>query len=995
MSLTFCGASVRGFSSSIGWNEQSSTMKISVIEDPDNGDFFNPVPVGTPIFFSYGAFRFYGLLQKWVKTNDVGGNPVYEMDCIDPRQLLEGAQIITGGYRGPVTVHNLFNAFGWWENLTGFGSSLSNDAGMPWYKIIQAITVMSNSLEGDYGTALSYRGVRYSLDLSEVPQPPNFYRLPSGTIGLMEAINLLCEDGGCDYFVELNEYTIKVRTVSRLTQPPLGAISALAESGYGSTLTKSSSGLEARLGSETTSAFVIGDQQKTLFFATGDSIQPFWGFDIDGRPILGLGSGVNHTMQLNASVVASIVGGFQYECSVLEMVLALASYESWASYMWKFKPGMAATIGVLGGFGGNNLLIQALRGKDMVRDGKQENIRAALAQTTATNNLHRSKAMYEFVLQYASDYLGKRFLVSIPETLTATEPETLKPIASQEPTDAGYLAEGATPLGLPLLMQDQFKTDDGRFVPFCLFSDLANCDLTRLQGEVAAGPFGLYMKVSVEQGVQGIVFTPNPAVIVTINNPIHELPLSGFGNADYVSRALGVTIPQLNGFQATGAGGNLNVRSRTVPRQPDFIAIPLKSNVLTYGPWFAEGAPGKVRVEIDNSLSPWQYGTYGFMNAAGAAKVTQAVTDTQYVESGTHEEVGPPRWSLGDLLQGNGPNITNIDVNYGPQGITTNYKMTTFTQRYGVFNKDTAKRLERTGRLQAEFRRNFRAATNKALAFQATAGAAYLGWLNNMPAALNKTSPHTVLMAESVSSPDASASGQKRVFVSSMTFDEATNSSGAHDDAIWQQTATMDLNGLFRPFSTNPNNTTMAKYTTPSGNIPGVTRERYDPFLIGNDIDILSSRQSPDALHQGRNPADATDTRALALRGPLVVSGWGWTIDQKYVPGDSNGNPSASGFVENTLKKSHLWKTGPVDLLWDERRGVWTAHDILIGKTSSVIPALGSGTVRIWNGTIDTGWDLTVSNWYQATLASGYRVAVGYTALPNKWYIISADCVAG
>lgn len=984
MAVTFCGASVRGFSSSIGWNEQSSTMKISLVEDPDNGDFFNPVPVGTPIFFSYGAFNFYGLLQKWVKSNNPGGNPTFELDCVDPRQILEGAQIITGGYRGPVTVNNLFNAFGWWENLTGFGSSLSNDAGMPWNKIIRAITVMSNSLEGDYGTALNYRGVRYSLDLSEVPQPPDFYRIPSGTIGLMEAINLLCEDGGCDYFVELNEYTIKVRTVSRLTQPELGAISALAESGYGTSLVSSSAGLEARLSSEPSSAFVIGDQQKTLYFAYGDAIQPFWGFDIDGNPILGSGSGINHTMQLNASAVASIVGGFQYECNVLEMLMALASYDSWASYMWKAKPAMAATIGVLGGFQAN-AIFQALRGKDMVKAKKLDIIKASLAATTANNNIHRSKAMYEFVLQYASDYMGKRFLVSIPFTSTAVEPETLRPIASQEPTDGGYLAEGATPLGLPLLMQDQFKTDDGRFQPFCLYSDLANCDLSRLTGEVAAGPFGLYMKVSVEQGVPGIVFTPAPAVIVTINNPIHELPLNGYGNADYVSQALGVTVNQLNNFQATGAGGSFGVRSRTIARQPDFIAIPLKSNVLTYGPWYAQGAPGKVRVEIDNSLNPWQYGGYAFMNAAGNAKVGQAITDTQYVESGEHEEVGAPQWGLGDLLQSNGPNITNISVSYGAQGVTTKYTMTTFTQRYGVFNKDTAKRLERTGRLQAEMRRNFRASANKALAFQATAGAAYLGWLNNMPASINKQSPHTVMVAELVDDPDSADT--KRPFASTMEPQEATSSCGAHDNTTWQRTAVMDLTGLVRPFSTNTSATTMSKYGTSGG--AGITRSAYNPFAAGNDIEYLSSRETPDDLHQKTNPADSNNTRAIALRGPLVVSGWGWTIDQQYVPGGPTGAPGPS-FVTGTLKKSHLWKTGPVDMLWDESRGVWTSHDILVGTTTMPILSGGSGEVQASDG----GWNVYVHNWFSTGVSGGVKVIAGYSVRANKWYVVAADCPA-
>jgi hypothetical protein len=66
----------------------------------------------------------------------------------------------------------------------------------------------------------------------------------------------VCEDGGCDFFVELRGFRIVVRTVSRAAQnPPLGVLSALAAA-YGATLVRSNAGLECR--NELTSAFLVG-----------------------------------------------------------------------------------------------------------------------------------------------------------------------------------------------------------------------------------------------------------------------------------------------------------------------------------------------------------------------------------------------------------------------------------------------------------------------------------------------------------------------------------------------------------------------------------------------------------------------------------------------------------------------------------------------------------------------------------------------------------------
>ncbi len=110
--------------------------------------------------------------------------------------------MILGGYSGAVNMPNLLNPYGWWE-AQGYGLSGTTRAGMPWSKIVVAVNALVNSSTyGPYGGPLNFRGVQYGVDLSQLPAAPAFYRLTgdSGT-SLLQAIQQVCQDAGCDFFV--------------------------------------------------------------------------------------------------------------------------------------------------------------------------------------------------------------------------------------------------------------------------------------------------------------------------------------------------------------------------------------------------------------------------------------------------------------------------------------------------------------------------------------------------------------------------------------------------------------------------------------------------------------------------------------------------------------------------------------------------------------------------------------------------------------------------
>ena len=154
----FLGSSVQSVSCSLGMNEQSSTLTVTLVDDPcvvpdsepakvyfprpgqyretrqpDPG-FLRPV-VGSPVYFRLGGepeegenfdpsnpdiFEFSGVIQSWNIDHSTNGNPVYTVQITDPRALLQQTQVIVSDYADKVfhssplpPMINIINAYGW------------------------------------------------------------------------------------------------------------------------------------------------------------------------------------------------------------------------------------------------------------------------------------------------------------------------------------------------------------------------------------------------------------------------------------------------------------------------------------------------------------------------------------------------------------------------------------------------------------------------------------------------------------------------------------------------------------------------------------------------------------------------------------------------------------------------------------------------------------------------------------------------------------------
>jgi hypothetical protein len=80
--------------------------------------------------------------------------------------------------------------------------------------------------------------------------------------------------------------------------------------------------------------------------------------------------------------------------------------------------------------------------------------------------------------------------------------------------------------------------------------------------------------------------------------------------------------------------------------------------------------------------------------------------------------------------------------------------------------------------------------------------------------------------------------------------------------------------------------------------------------------------------------------RTVGLKGPVLLSSWGYDMGGKPVPAKAKQGDDSFRFKPFFAARRSLWKTGPVHLLWDEERQVWTGGlPMLMGVATTDIEA--------------------------------------------------------
>ncbi len=941
--IAFLGASVSQFSIQVGWNDNASTLSVILANDIGKAgfdDFSKPEP-GSPVLFSVGDnFSFNGIVQKWTQKHSSSTNPVFEVNIVDPRPVLAGVQVILANYQGTsFGLPNIINAFGNLERIQ-FGLSGANDNGMPYNLVkreVEAFTVL-------------YTNSQYKIDLRKLPVPPNDFRITGNVISVLDLITQTCDAGGCDFIVDLlapdanGIYTIRPRTISRNTSSP-PANQKILEFVNAHTDEKSDYSFGRELRAEPSTKLLIGGIVNEIWQAR--QLLPFWGFDSDGNPVTTTINNGNFAVDVRQLGIGML--GKNYKLNVNEVRAALGSQETWETYMYAYKRGLANQMGIIPAQDFKALILVGQQGgSGTILDGHnfaapslgKRGDRLADPNDTIEATIEK---LYQFVNAVGQEYYGKQFVARLPFVARKIDANTNQTITSLEPTNAGWKETGffgQGSLGISNFNEHIFTVPDGRLTAFVRFDIFNEVDTSHLSPENAAFESNrLFVKCSVDPTiirVKGV-----SAVIVKLGDPIIErasiaphlagldaLARAGaeFNGISYDLQIATMKAALLDGSRSEG----LTLPGAQRPLIPSMAAIPLQDNRSVYGPWFAHqnGVFGQVVIEQDESLTPWNFGNRATLELAALARLRNASAGQQVTEAGHVTLAGLPQFNVGDTLVAGGPNLSNIQVSIGNNGVTTTYRMQTFTKRFGDFGRLNDERLKRIGNKMNVFEASIRRAFGSAPAapFVPARAIAFEIMKNKGHKGQRETHSHSHDMIE-VTHPETGKS--HRVGSNSLTFH--VHRLATEDTKKTKNIASASKNANKRGFSTKPGgdvDSGLPCYVEPGTGAETPTVEDLTPYKDGHDMQVSYGDTYKDIrvtdVSKGYEPNNA---RPVGMRFPMVGVGWGFDVDGKPIPNKSSTYPSSPSdeFKDNYLTNTKDWKAGPVDIRWNEERGVWVA----------------------------------------------------------------------
>lgn len=1092
----FLGATISNFSISSQWADQQSFLNVLVVEDPADNDYFifqkGEVPfdggecIGTAQQFTYGGFTFGGILKSIDKVQDIENYPTYKVVLASPIEVLDAAQVILASYVGTNSdilfggaeqnnatfkVSNLLNVYGWAENGgASFGRSQSTDIGMPWsgqYGIQAGLSYLTSINDvgvspTNYGSVIHYRGNTYTLDLRNFPIPPSYYRL-GGVVNmtLLDLLSRFFEDAGVSWIVNLTinpnnatgPHTIGFSLFANSIQNQL---SKLAD--YVAGLDNvNSKVLGQELRSDITQAFLVGGAANLLQpiqnVGTTQNVLPFFGFDFNGVPIIGINSLGTQTaddslqMNLNATSVADIMGelgyNLSYPCSILELRCALGNYDTWAAFVQLNKPALAQQLRLYGAWDLTNAP-EAVTLLDLLNvDVDYVNSLSIMFQDNHWPAI--AQRLYEFVRGQAEVYYGKKFIVILPfREQIYVDPTTGTITLANELCDAGYAPEGEQLLGLNYVNENYFLDQTGRFYPFVqyLFYSQFNAvsgprvvspNVAYLKGtstviQYNANPQYAYVYSRCEQGDEAPVtqngMTTGGSPIFFITNAAGEtfpamvvsVPDAVWAQADDITGSLTdlayiMQLP-LEALQeiALSRTTSFNLQISPPAYYPTAIAVALKSNQILYGPWGKYTSDGKLNFEQDDGLVPWEYGSYDILTQAAIAKLNTIATGNQVLERGNVIQAGIPQYSIGQKLNQEGPLLTGIECSISTSQVTTTYTLQTFVNRAGAFIIENAERLRRIGKYYQQLRRTIRQQILINIERASLMQQNYKGFMYGTAYAVEQHTPHAVLGGRLIEI----SSGIFSPWAWTQTYQESLANLGTRNPSIYQSTSCVGLEALLRPYTMDVSDYNLSFMVSPDQTYNTshlITGTGLNPIQSGCDIQWLISGNTYTSPKVNKGQVDYNTARSMALRGPVMIQGWG--VDLQGQPMPNSGaliyvsgvgtiiNIEAPltgckyGYMPDYLQSSNQWPTAPLDLMFDKLLGVWRSPGTIIhGVNSGVIfgpSGDGKSYMQVYMNEKPINEFISYSSWL-GSVPTGVKMQIAWNAYERYWEAISAQC---
>ncbi len=164
-------------------------------------------------------------------------------------------------------------------------------------------------------------------------------------------------------------------------------------------------------------------------------------------------------------------------------------------------------------------------------------------------------------------------------------------------------------------------------------------------------------------------------------------------------------------------------------------------------------------------------------------------------------------------------------------------------------------------------------------------------------------------------------------------------------------------------------------------NLNDTNATSLNPFDTNNKSALMSFGPSvPDDLcirTATLTSEDYDDFRALALRAPLMLAGFGIT---------TSGTPTPSG--ADYKRNVPYYKVGPLNVRWDDARKTWEAGQS--GGTLIKATAVSSSGAKVeanYAGVANSGDIVPVDSWLGGPMCSGNKLLL--TKDDTKYYVVN------
>lgn len=372
-----------------------------------------------------------------------------------------------------------------------------------------------------------------------------------------------------------------------------------------------------------------------------------------------------------------------------------------------------------------------------------------------------------------------------------------------------------------------------------------------------------------------------------------------------------------------------------------------------------------------------------------------------------------------------GPNVTGVNVVVGPDGINTTYNMRTYTPKFGRFARYNAERLKQVGQNAMRAAKTLRAFQLQR--FKSVAASKLDAAIKGARKARANQGPDAKAKGELGATPHEMLVGQylpwnEGAYKRSIVADEPLNQFFVESEN-YHCKAFMSWDGLIMPVSMDGDGN-LPRYAIPTtGCTKGNTKAAIPPidkegeagdlaqYNLDINIDYLNPFSNPDGLSRSETPVDRSDTpdighhvdiigregesgnvppassmvmpiqglidsddkaesdykddyRMFALRGPLLLHGWGYDTEGYPIPNKVDNEADTSGgvfetgsleckFMDDWLRKPHSWPVAPVDLRYDRERAVWVSppqYMTVCGRLKEDLAPSGSALAEIVDG---------------------------------------------